>query len=66
MTTNQQQFWVKMEHKADPQKRIESAIHNQILNNDLTIVCCVYEPLLQPGELSLHSSQNQLMLTNTG
>ena len=27
-------------------KRIKSAIHNQILNNDRTIVSCVYEPLL--------------------
>ena len=60
MTANQQQFWVKMKHKADhsPQKRIESAIHNQFLNNDLTIASCVYEPLLQSGELSLHSSQS--------
>ena len=42
-----------MECKADhsPKERIESAIHNQILNNDLT-VSCVYEPLLQPGVLS--------------
>ena len=41
-----------MECKADhsPQ-RIESAINNQILNNDLTVVSCVYEPLLQPGVL---------------
>ena len=47
-----------MEHKADhsPKKRIESAI--KILNNDLTTVSCVYEPLLQPGVLSLHSSQS--------
>ena len=60
MTTNQQQFWVKIKHKADhsPQKRIESAIHNQILNYDLTIVSSVYEPLLQPGESSLHLSQS--------
>ena len=34
-----------------PKKRIESAIYNQILNNDLTVVSCVYEPLLQPGVL---------------
>ena len=35
-----------MECKTDhsPKKRIENAIHNQILNNDLTIVSCVYEP----------------------
>ena len=31
--------------------RIEIAIHNQILNNDLAIASCAYEPLLQPGEL---------------
>ena len=49
-----------MECKADhsPKKRIQSAIHKQILNNDLTIVSCVSEPLLQPGVLSLHSSQS--------
>ena len=41
-----------------PQKRIESTIHNQILNNDLTAVSCFYEPLLQPGVLSLDSSQS--------
>ena len=61
MTTNQQQLWVKMECKADhstPQKRIESAIHNQNLNNDLTMVSCAYEPLLQSRVLSLHSSQS--------
>ena len=29
------------------QKGIESAIHNQILNNGLTIVISAYEPLLQ-------------------
>ena len=28
----------------------------KILNNDLTKVSSVYEPLLQPGVLSLHSS----------
>ena len=39
-------------------KRTESAIHNLILNNDRTIVSCVYEPLLQPSVLSLHSSQS--------
>ena len=39
-------------------KRIESAIHNQILNNYQTIVSCVCEPLLRPGVLSLHSSQS--------
>ena len=35
-----------MECEADhsPKKRNERAIHNQILNNDLTIVSCVYEP----------------------
>ena len=60
MTTNEQQFWVKMEHKSDHslQTGIESAIHNQILNNDLTIVSCVYDPLLQPDELSFNSSQS--------
>ena len=49
-----------MESKADhsPTKRIENAIHNQILNNDLIIVSCVYEPSLQPGVLSSHSSQS--------
>ena len=38
-----------MECKADhsPQKSTESAIRNQILNNDLTIVSCVCESLLQ-------------------
>ena len=68
MTTNQQYVLVKMECKADhsPQKRIESAIYSQILNNDLTVVSCVYEPLLQPGVLSLHSSQSYLMSTNKG
>ena len=39
-------------------KRFESAIQNQILNNDLAVVSCVYEPLLQPGVLSWHSSQS--------
>ena len=35
-----------MECKADrsPKKRIESDIHNQILNNDLIIVSSAYEP----------------------
>ena len=49
-----------MECKADhsPQKSTESAIHSQILNNDLTIVSCVYEPLLQSGMLSWTSSQS--------
>ena len=50
-----------MECKADhspPKKMIESAIHNQVLNCDLIIASCVYEPLLQPGVLSLHSSQS--------
>ena len=49
-----------MECKADhsPKKGTESAIHNQILNNDLTIVSCVYGPLLRPGVLSLHSSES--------
>ena len=53
-------FWIKMECKADnsPNKMTESAIHNQILNYGLVIVSCVYEPLLQPGVLSLHSSQS--------
>ena len=47
-----------MECKADhsPPKKFENAIHNQILNSDLTVVSCVYESLLQPGVLSLHSS----------
>ena len=55
-----------MECKADHslKKKIESAIHNQILNYDLTIVSCVYEPLLHPGVLSLHSSQTKLMVSN--
>ena len=47
-----------MECKADhslKKRMTESAIHNQILNYDLTIVPCVHEPLLQPGVLSLHS-----------
>ena len=47
-------------------KRTESAIHNQTLNNYLTIVSFVYEPLSQFGVLSLHSSQSQLMFTNKG
>ena len=49
-----------MECKADhsPKKRFESVIHNQILYNNLTLVSCVYEPLLQPGVLSLHASQS--------
>ena len=48
-----------MECKADhsPKKGLK-AIHSQMLNNDLTVVSCVYEPLLQPSVLSLHSSQN--------
>ena len=48
-----------MECKVDhsPKKRTESAIYTIILNGDLTVVSCVYEPLLQPGVLSLHSSQ---------
>ena len=60
MTNNQQYVLVKMECNADHslKKRIESAVYNQILNNDLTAVSCVYEPLLQPGVLSLHSSQS--------
>ena len=45
--------------KADhsPKKTIKNGIHNQILNNDLTVVSYVYEPLLQLGVLLLHSSQ---------
>ena len=45
-----------MECKVDYslKKKIESAIHNLILNYDLTIVSCVREPLLQPSVLSLH------------
>ena len=35
---------------------IEIATHNQILTNDPSIVSNVYEALLQPGVLSLHSS----------
>ena len=60
MTTNQQYICVKMECQADhsPPIRTESAIYTQILNNDLTVVSCVYEPLLQPGVLSLHLSQS--------
>ena len=41
-----------------PKKRIESAIYTRILNNDLTVVSCVYEHLSQPGVLSLHSCQS--------
>ena len=39
-----------MECKANhsPKKRIEGAIYSQLLNNDLTVVFCVYKPLLQP------------------
>ena len=49
-----------MECKADhsPKKRYENVIHDQILNNNLTVVSCVFEPLLQHGVLSLHSSQS--------
>ena len=49
-----------MEYKADHSRKqkIESAIYTQILNNDLTVVSCVYELLLRPGVLSLHSSQS--------
>ena len=49
-----------MECKADHslKKRIESAIYNQILNNDLTVASCVNEPLLQLGMFLLHSSQS--------
>ena len=47
-----------MERKADHSlKMIGSVIHNQILNYEQTIASCVYEPLLQPGVLLLHSSQ---------
>ena len=42
-----------MERKA--KKRTESAMHNQILSNDLTVVSCVYQPLLQPGVFSSQS-----------
>ena len=47
-----------MERKADhsPKKRFESAIHDQISNNHLTVVSCVYEPLLQSGVHSLVDS----------
>ena len=47
-----------MECKGDhsPIKRTESAIHNQILNNDLTVVSCVYEPLLQPHSIHLRAN----------
>ena len=58
-----------MECKADhsPKKKmIKSAIHDQILNYDLTLVSCVYESSLQHGVLSLHSPQSKLMLTNRG
>ena len=36
----------KAEHSplSPPKEGIEIAIHYQILNNDLTIVFCVYEP----------------------
>ena len=34
---------------------IGSVIHNQILNYELTIVSFVFEPLLQPGVLSLQT-----------
>ena len=44
-----------MEADHSPKKITESAIHNQILNYDLTIVSCVYEPLLQPSVLSSQS-----------
>ena len=49
-----------MECKADhsPKKRIESVIHNQILNNGLTVVSSVYEPFIQLDVLPLHSSQS--------
>ena len=40
-----------MKCKADhsTKNRIESVIHSQILNNDLTVVSCVYGLVLQPG-----------------
>ena len=49
-----------MECKADhsPKNMTENAIHNQTLNYGLTIVSSVYEPLLQPGVLSLHLFQS--------
>ena len=50
--------------KKEKTTKIESAIHNQILNYNLAIVSCVYEPLLQPGVLSLHSSKTLLVLTD--
>ena len=49
----------KADHSPPPpkkKKKIRSAI--KILNNDLTIVSCVCEPLLQPGVLSLYSSES--------
>ena len=56
-----------MEQKADHSlKMIGSVIHEQILNYELTIVSCVYEPFLQPGVLLLHSSQTQLTLIYIG
>ena len=45
---------------------IGSVIDNQILNYELTIASCVYEPLLQPGVLLLRSSHTLLMLTDKG
>ena len=44
-----------MECNADHSPK-NSAI--KTLNNDLTVVSFVYQPLLQPGVLSLHSSQS--------
>ena len=55
-----------MECKAHSKKMTESNIHNEILNHYLIVVSCIYELLLQPGMLSLHSSQTLLMLTNEG
>ena len=44
-----------MERKADHSLNMTgSVIHYKILNYELAIVSCVYEPLLQPGMLSLH------------
>ena len=49
-----------MECKADhsPKKGLKVPSITKFLNNYLTIVSCVYEPLLQSGVLSLHSSQS--------
>ena len=58
-----------MECKADhspKRKRIESAFHNQILNNDRTIVPRVYELFNIKAWCIVVAFISELMLTNKG